>query len=85
MESTITYRRHGSVSFMNIQSRLVPNPIAVKFVVIEHELGHSENAVKAKDHVMLDELLIAMGIEILDVSPTADSDVPRPYTHRKKT
>ena len=81
MNSTITYSRDGQVRTVNILSRLIPNPLAVKFVVIEHEMGNYKDLIKTEDQVFLDELLINMNIEILDVSPTADSCGPEPYTH----
>ena len=60
----------------------IRNPIAVKFVVIEPELGNKKDVVQSDDHLLQDELLERMGIEILDVSRTTDSDEPKPYNHR---
>lgn len=82
MHSTIKYMRDKQLRSVSIESRLVPNPIAVKFVVIEHELGHISDVAPKDDGLFLDELLERMGIEILDVSPATDSDEPKPYTHR---
>lgn len=81
MESKITYMRFDCVSSVIIESRLVPNPIAVKFVVIEHELGRC-NTLQPQDSLLLDDLLDEMGIQILDVSPVSESDMPKPYSHR---
>lgn len=80
MKSIITYRRGGRVYTVNIETRLIPTPVAVKFVVIEHEMGHCKDLICAKDHPVLEDLIHRMGIEILDVSATSDSVEPKPYT-----
>lgn len=82
MNSKITYKRDGRLLSVNIESRLLPNPIAVKFVVIEHELTNREEFVAPADHPALDDLLADLGIEIIDVVPIKNSDIPKPYSHR---
>lgn len=69
MFSTITYTRSGEKRTAEISTRRVPNFLAIQFVVVIQELGSEEVTISESDQFRLEELLLEMGIVILDVSP----------------
>ena len=73
METKIVYVRDGKEHSVTIETRLVPNPLAVRFVVIEHELGKHRDLVAQEEPVFLDDLLSQMGIRIISTFRTGET------------
>jgi hypothetical protein len=74
MESLITYKRNGVTKTVTVPSNLLPNILAVKFALVDHELPECDQQLP---HHSINALFDAMRLEIIQVVPLGSPEAPK--------